>query len=169
MPVVKWNDVPDPDDFPKHPAGDYPVRVVKIDEDIYANPIVWTMTLEITEGPLLGQRFQDKMWFSEKALKRVKLVCSRFKLDTEGEVTLLPEHLLGREAWCHLEVETWEGKERNKVPFAGYSELQEWKQPENEQRPVPQQHLGQQNLGAAPPPPQGQGSGAGQPNDDVPF
>ena len=81
------------------------------------------------EGEHEGRKIFDNMVFSEKALKRVKLICSRLGLDVSGELDLTPDMLKGRA--CLVTVETQEyvndegrNKKRNVVPFAGYERIE---------------------------------------------
>ena len=65
------------------------------------------------------------MVFSQKALPRVKLICSRLGVDVAGEIDLKPEHLIEKTCLVTVTIEEYEGdegkvKKRNSVPFSGY-------------------------------------------------
>ena len=65
------------------------------------------------------------MFFSQAALKRVKLICARLGLDVSGEIDLTPSLITGRTCYVTVGIEEYEDhqgnlKKRNVVPFAGY-------------------------------------------------
>jgi hypothetical protein len=65
------------------------------------------------------------MVFSDAAMKRVKLICSRLGLNVAGELDLTPALIEGRSCYVTVETEEYEDQEgnpkkRNVVPFAGY-------------------------------------------------
>ena len=79
----------------------------------------------VDSGPHRGRYIFDNMVFSDAALKRVKLICSRLGIDTSRELDLTPDLIKGRSCYVTVETEEYEDqegntKQRNVVPFAGY-------------------------------------------------
>lgn len=125
-PQVNFDDVPDPEDFSPVPPGRYECRISDVEEATSKNGnLMWNLTLTIEDGEYYGRRIFDRLVFAEKALPRVKLVCQRLGLDTEGTVDLVPSMLRGKKAIVSVEIETYtndagEERKRNVVPFSGY-------------------------------------------------
>ena len=82
------------------------------------------------------------MVFSEKAMKRAKLICSRLGLDVTKALDLEPSMIQGRHAIVQVEIQpytdnqTGKEKHRNSVPFAGYDRVDSTEQPESGQAPA---------------------------------
>ena len=86
---------------------------------------MWKLRFEVAEGEYARRYIYDNMIFSDAALKRVKLICSRLGLDTSREIDLTPKLLEGRTCILTVEIEDYEDQEgkikkRNIVSFAGY-------------------------------------------------
>jgi len=126
MPRINFSNVPDAGEYSPVPAGRYLCTVADIEEDTTRdNDEMWKLKLRVEYGEYKGRNIYDNMVFSQKAMSRVKLICSRFGIDVSGEVDLQPNLLIGREALVDVEVEPYtdkhgQAKERNTVPFAGY-------------------------------------------------
>jgi hypothetical protein len=122
MPRVNFATVPDPDVYEVIPAGRYLVKIAEIQTERTKEhgDEMWRMTQEIVDGPYRGRRIFDRITFSDSGLKRVKLVCSRFGLDTSREVDLQPDMLLGCVAMATVSIGEYQGRKRNEIPFAGY-------------------------------------------------
>lgn len=160
MPRLDWKDVPDPDAYALVPADEYACRVHACTSDGLNEKEIWTVVWEITEGHLIGQRFIDRMYFSERAVSRVKLLCSRLKIPTEGAVNLLARHLINRECFVDVRVEEFRGEDQNKVSYAGFRVRETWQTPANEHVELPPALSGEQpTLATAPP----LGGGVGTP------
>ena len=69
---------------------------------------MWKLRFEVLDGEYRGRYIFDNMVFSDAALKRVKLICSRLGLDVSGEVELTPEVIMGRKCWVTVETEEYE-------------------------------------------------------------
>jgi hypothetical protein len=126
MPRINFAEVDNVQDFSPVPQGKYPCRLVEVEEaSTQYGDEMWKLKFEITEGEYAGRFIFDNMVFSEAAMKRVKLICSRLGLNTSGEVDLTPGMLEGCSCLLSVEVEDYEDhegriKKRNVVPFAGY-------------------------------------------------
>ena len=126
MPKIDFSKVDDVQDFSPLPDGKYLCRLSEIEESStqYGDEM-WKLRFEVIQGEHIGRFIFDNMVFSEAALKRVKLICSRLGLDVSGEIDLTPSLLEGRKCYVSVLTEEYEDnegniKKRNIVPFAGY-------------------------------------------------
>ncbi|HEQ60203.1 MAG TPA: DUF669 domain-containing protein [Firmicutes bacterium] len=149
MPKVDFSKVDDVQDFTPLPEGKYLCRLNGIEEATtqYGDDL-WKLRFEVAEGEHAGRYIFDNMVFSQAAMKRVKLICSRLGLDVSGELDLTPKLLIGRTALVETQIEEYEDsegrkKKRNVVPFAGYEHAEaeqaagESSNEENEFGPLP--------------------------------
>ncbi len=126
MPKINFSKVDDVHDFSPIPPGKYLCRLAEIEESSTQHgDEMWKLRFEVAEGQYVGRYIYDNMVFSDQALKRVKLICSRLGLDTSREIDLTPKLLEGRTCILTVEVEDYEDhegktKKRNTVAFAGY-------------------------------------------------
>ncbi|MFA5187101.1 MAG: DUF669 domain-containing protein [Patescibacteria group bacterium] len=160
---INFNGVPDAQDFAPVPAGTYTCRVSDVEETSTNDGAdMWNLTFEIVVGEYRGKRIFDRLVFSEKAMKRVKLICKRFGIDVDaaGEVEILPSMFLDKAINLDVEIEQQRDKSGapkvdengkpkmgNKVTFAGYHEVS----------------------GSAPPPPASTPQAETALDDDLPF
>jgi hypothetical protein len=136
MPKIDFTTIDDAQDFSPIPEGKYLCRLAEVEEaHTRDGDDRWKLRFEVLEGPYQGRKIFDDLFFSAKALKRVKFVCSRLGLDVsaQGEFDLQPDHILDRVAYVTVEIEEYEDdhgvtKKRNKVPFAGYERVEEGRQ-----------------------------------------
>lgn len=126
MPKVDFTKVDDVQDFTPIPDGKYPCRLADIEEArTHSGDEMWRMRFQVAEGPHAGRIVFDNLVFSDAAMKRVKLICSRLGIDVSGELDLEPGMLKGRTCLLTVQTEEYEDNEgrprkRNVVPFAGY-------------------------------------------------
>ncbi len=126
MPKVDFSKVEDVQDFSPLPEGKYLCKVSDIEETTTQyDDEMWKLKFEVIQGEHTGRFIFDNMVFSEAAMKRVKLICSRLGLDVSGELDLTPSLLKGRRCYISVITEEYEDnegriKKRNIVPFAGY-------------------------------------------------
>jgi hypothetical protein len=126
MPKINFDEIEDVQDFSPIPGGRYLCRLVEVEESkTQYDDEMWNVRFEVIEGEHKGRAVFDRMIFSQAAIKRVKLICSRLGLDVSGPMNLTPEMVKGKT--CHLTVQVEEyldegqnPKKRNVVPFAGY-------------------------------------------------
>ena len=126
MPRIDFNRVDDVQDFSALPDGRYLCRLAEVEEAAtqYGDEM-WKLRFVVESGPHRGRYIFDNMVFSDAALKRVKLICSRLGIDVSGELDLTPALIKGRSCYVTVETEDYEDyegntKQRNVVPFAGY-------------------------------------------------
>ena len=97
MARINFNTVDDIDDFSPLPEGQYLCRLAEVEEaSTQYGDDMWKIRFVVAEGASQGRYIFDNLVFSEAALKRVKLVCSRLGLDVSGEVELTPDLLRDR-------------------------------------------------------------------------
>lgn len=126
MPRIDFNNVDDVQDFSPLPDGKYLCRVAEVEEAAtqYGDEM-WKLRFAVESGPHRGRYIFDNMVFSDAAMKRVKLICSRLGLDISRELDITPALIKGRSCYVTVETEEYEdqegnAKKRNVVPFAGY-------------------------------------------------
>jgi len=126
MPKIDFSQIDDVKDFSPLPDGDYLCRLSEIEESTTQyDDELWKLKFEVIEGEYAGRYVFDNMVFSEAALKRAKLICSRLGINVSGEIDLAPGMIEGRTCYLTVEIEEYEDseghlKKRNVVPFAGY-------------------------------------------------
>ena len=126
MPKVNFPKVPDVQDFSPLPEGKYLCKIIEIDETTTRNDDeMWKLHFKVIKGESRGRHLIDNLVFSEAAMKRVKLICSRLGLDTTQEIDVTPDLLLDRKCYIEVEIQDYvndkgEDRKRNKVAFAGY-------------------------------------------------
>ncbi len=135
MPKINFAQVDDVHDFSPVPPGKYLCRLAEIEEaSTQFGDEMWKLRFEVAEGEYAGRYIYDNLVFSDAALKRVKLICSRLGLDTAREIDLTTKLLEGRTCLLTVEVEDYQDQEgktkkRNVVPFAGYERANAAKPP----------------------------------------
>ena len=135
MPKIDFNHVDDVQDFSPLPDGQYLCRVAEVEEaSTQYGDEMWKLRFVVESGPHRGRYIFDNMVFSDAALKRVKLICSRLGLDVSGELDVTPALIKGRTCYITVESEEYEDQEgntksRNVVPFAGYERANDTPKP----------------------------------------
>jgi len=124
MPKRNWDDVEESTGG-MVPPGEYKAKIVEVFPEGDGNDERWGVQFKIVEGDYKGQGFFDNLFFSQKALPRVKMVCSRLGLPLSGNTALKPDMLLDLEAYVTVEHSVYEGKTKPKVPYAGYREIKD--------------------------------------------
>lgn len=122
---VNWDEVPDSQSYIV-PAGTYKMKVEEVSEQYTDNGVeFWTLQLKVVHGPQQGKVVFDRIFFSQRALPRVKHVCKELGLSVKGEIELKPQMLVGRTAMVKVTETTYTDrngneKPKNDVPFDGY-------------------------------------------------
>ena len=129
MPTIDFSNVAAADEFTPVPDGTYTVEVDEVNEEVsQKGDNLLKVRLQVIEGEHAGAAIYDRLYFSERALPRIKLVLDAMGVSTAGAVDVTPELLLGRKCQAEVTVDTYiksdgsEGKS-NSVPFAGYHRL----------------------------------------------
>ena len=130
MPKIDFAKVEEIHDFTPLPDGKYLCKLTEIEEaETQYGDEMYKLRFEVMEGEHTGRIIFDNMVFSEAALKRVKLICSRLGFDVSGELEITPDILKNRTCYISVTTEGYEDEEgkpkkRNVVPFAGYERAQ---------------------------------------------
>lgn len=131
MPKIDFSKIDDVQDFSPLPDGKYLCKLAGIEEaSTQYGDEMWKLRFEVIKGEHTGRFIFDNLVFSEAAMKRVKLICSRLGLDVSSEIEITPELLEGRKCYVSVLTEEYEdnegnNKKRNVVPFAGYERAQD--------------------------------------------
>ena len=126
MTVIDFSRIEDVNDFTPLPEGQYLSRVDDVGiTTTKSGDEMWRLRFVVEEGEYAGRYIFDKLVFSDAALTRVKLICSRLGLDVSGKVELTPELIEGCTCVISVQIEDYEDNEgetktRNIVPFKGY-------------------------------------------------
>ena len=150
MPQIDFSKIPNMEDYTPLPPGKYLARLDEIEETKTKDEAeMWKLKFTVVSGAAEGRKIFDQMVFSEKAFKRVKLICSRLGgINTDANINLTPDMLKGQSVVLEVVIESYADengveKKRNKVTFAGYEKAD--------------------GTGA------GSAAGASAPGDDIPF
>ena len=137
MPTLDFSKIEDVQDFSPLPDGKYLCQLSEIEETTTQHDDeMWKLRFEVIEGKFIGRLIFDNLVFSEAALKRAKLICSRLGLDVSGELDLTPKLIEGRKCYVSVVTEEYEDdegntKKRNIVPFAGYERISDAGSPDS--------------------------------------
>lgn len=125
----------DVQDFTPPPPGKYLVEVDDIQSSFTkSDDEMWKLKLLIVEGEHEGKNLFDNIVFSEKAMPRAKMICSRFGLDVSKDLDLTEDMLLQRRAIVTVDrIETYEKEDGStgqsaRIAFAGYEEAPKGKE-----------------------------------------
>lgn len=127
--LLNWDDIPEPDDYSPLPDGKYHIKVSKIEEKTTKNgDEMWAMTLEVLKSEYAGRKLFDNLTFSEKGIKRVKLVLSRLGVALLNGLMPKPITAFGKEAIVDVVTDDYTDnngntKKKNTVLFAGYESV----------------------------------------------
>jgi hypothetical protein len=141
MPQVDWDSTPDANDYSPLPDGTYRVTVEEVEEkQTSSGDLWWNLELRVIHGDCAGKKFWDGIFFTEKAMPRVKLVCSRLGLKVHGVVDLTPDMLVGKVAYVNVIQEDYIDKEgntrtKNSVPFGGYTKINDDEKEDDDDMP----------------------------------
>ena len=126
MPKIDFSKVEDVQDYTPLADGKYLCKLSEVEEsETQYGDEMFKLRFEVVQGEHTGRIIFDNMVFSEAAMKRVKLICSRLGLDVSGEIDVKPSMLEGRKCYVSVITEEYEDsegktKKRNVIPFAGY-------------------------------------------------
>ncbi|MBU1701036.1 MAG: DUF669 domain-containing protein [Candidatus Eisenbacteria bacterium] len=130
MPRINFSNVDDAQNFKPLPEGVYHCRVIDVKESSTLHgDDMWKLWFEVASGDYQGRRIFDNLVFSDRAMPRVKHICSKLGVDVTGEVNMTPALLIDREAMVSVIEADYvdEGgntKTSNRVLFAGYEAVE---------------------------------------------
>jgi len=147
MPEIDFTGVPDAEEgsFEPMPPGKYYVRVESV-ETRYdkAGSEYFNVKFKIIEGEFEGRFVWDGVFFSQKSLKRLKLIASRLLgIKPLAKILITPEMFTDKTCWLELIQEDYmdknnNPKRKNTVPFGGYlSDKEENDTPDNPDDDLP--------------------------------
>lgn len=123
---INWSEVEDVEDFSPVAPGRYAVQVVSVDDTrtLPAGEEIWELKLVTTKGERAGHQIRDSLFFTQKGLKRAKLVLSRLGVNL-AKKTIKPSDLNGCTGVVDVLVEPYEARDgstkmKNVVTYAGY-------------------------------------------------
>jgi len=111
MPKVDFPNIKD-SNFRIVPEGEYDCELTEIEQQTSKNSNeMWQMCFEILEGEYKGVKVFDRLVFTEKALWKIKMICSRLGFDVSKELELEPDMLIG--SMCKLAISSEEYEKRD--------------------------------------------------------
>lgn len=124
MPVIYPSSIPDPE-YVLVPEGEYAVEVGEVERaQTRAGDEMWKIVFRITKGEFLGCKIFTNLVFVEKALGNIKVFCKAAGFDMDVDrLELRPESIEHATLRVSIVHETYEGKVRAKVPYAGFMPL----------------------------------------------
>jgi len=133
---INWDEVENFDDFTPVPNGKYLCEVIEAEiRFTQSGDEMWAVRFEIVDGDYKGRVLFDNIVFSEKAMKRVKMIFSRMGINTTGKSSPTTENIMGKRVYLDVGISSYmkldeaTGKEiekmKNVIPFAGYHRLDE--------------------------------------------
>lgn len=102
MPIVDFSKVEEKS-FPVIPDGEYKVvcELVTTGTSKKGNE-TWKCEWHIIEGDHLGKHVWDWITFTDAAMWRIKMLCSKLSIDVSGVLDLQPGHFKGRECYATI-------------------------------------------------------------------
>lgn len=127
-----FSKVEEVEDFVSVPDGDYACRVAEVRERKGEDGVDrWSIRLEVDDGPFAGRTAAwDNLNWSEKGVRRVKMILGRLGFPVQGEIDVNPEDLIGRRAIVTIQAQEYQDQQtgrrivRSQVPYMGYQEVQ---------------------------------------------
>lgn len=108
------------------PEGAYVAKAVSVMVgETKAHDPMWNVTLQVIDGPYVGQTVQDRLVFSANpaAIKRLRCVAKAYGLPHEGDVDFSEDDILQVPVQIKVEPDEYQGQLKAKVAFAGYKRM----------------------------------------------
>ena len=127
MPRIDFPAIEDTNEFVPLPEGPYTCTLDRIEEGTTRHgDVLWKLRFHVDKGEYAGRYIFDNLVFSQKALPRVKLLCSRMGIDVSQERNLTRDELLDRHVVVAVYVEEFQTddgqtKQCNRVPWDGFT------------------------------------------------
>ena len=137
MSKINFDEIDDVQDYTPVPEDKYLCRLIGAEEGTTEDgKEKWNLKLGILQGEYQGRFIFDNLFFTEKALPRLKFICTQLGLELTGEVELEPKMLEDRRCHVTVSVEEYEDhlgktKKRNVVQYKGYEAVDGESQEDN--------------------------------------
>lgn len=104
------------------PAGQYIAEVAAAEEKVTSNGKSYmNLRFRVIDGDCEGRQFFEKLFTSGNAVPRFKLACIALGVALKGGMELHAGVFVGRKAVVTLKVETYLGKDQNKISYDGWA------------------------------------------------
>lgn len=130
MPNLPFSKIDDVENFSVLPNGTYNCYLDSVKEKFTnSGNEMWNLKFKVLDGDYEGSTIFDNLVFSEAAYPRAKLICSRLGLDTDNDVELTQDMIVGRKVRITVETGEYQDKngdwkKKNTVTFAGYEKYE---------------------------------------------
>lgn len=137
------------------PSGKYAVVVQQVEENVTRNGVdFWQLSLKVVAGEYKDSIIKDALFFTEKALPRIKKIYSALGKKLDGKVDVKPPDILNKKLMVNItgEKEYYEknGEQKaiwkNKVSFAGFYPASEYSLEEDKNLEYPYQYRKEKSL-----------------------
>ena len=139
---INFDDSAEPVAMAPPPPGKYRCRLEFAEEEwSQSGQPFWRLSWLVLDGTHRGLHIVDRLYFSSKALPRVKILFACLGLETEGTVDLEPQDLAGRKCIVEAEADQYSDAQGNvrhgvRVPFRGYAPIDEDTLPATGPKPI---------------------------------
>lgn len=122
MPKVDFGNISNPGPSLPLPEGEYTCQIQRVERtQTKRGDEMWRLHLVVQDGAYATRAIRDNLVFSPEAMPRVKNLCESLGIDTSGEFDLVPDMVKGGLCRVRVTTEEYQGTEKNKVLFLGYS------------------------------------------------
>ena len=134
MKTIDFSTVRDPNEQSLLPPDRYLAEIERVEEDTsQRGDDVLKLLLRVTDGDHAGAVIFDRLYFTEKAMPRVKLLLKALGISTEESIEVTPALLVGHKCLVDVYVDSFtrnDGSEAqsNAIPYVGYHALDEEEQ-----------------------------------------
>ena len=131
MKTIDFSNVPDLDEYSPVPEDQYLAEIGKAEYDTTrAGDDYLKIRFYIVDGDHAGAAIFDRVYFSKKAMPRLKLLLEALGISTKESIEVTPALLEGRKCLINVVVESYvksDGSEAktNSIPYAGYHKADE--------------------------------------------
>lgn len=125
MPKINFQEAQNP--MAPMPIGTYICEIVEVKEKkTQRGEDYFALRLEVVGGDYEGRPIYDNIFFSERALKRLKLICERLEIGTKGDIEITPDTFSNLKVNVLVKQDTYTNKEgrliiKNIVAYDGYN------------------------------------------------
>jgi hypothetical protein len=128
MPVVDWDKVDDDGEsaggggWQPIPPEEYYCKITGCEEkQAKSGSLYWDLSIRVEQGKYAGYMFGDKLFFTQAALPRVKMIFKRFGYELNGKKGVEPRDLVGKYSYITTEYDYYNEKKYTRPTYGGYS------------------------------------------------